>query len=139
MQRSVNTLTAILVVLGWWRSFAAYPLLPRRIPIHFNILGRPDGWGARWMVWLLPLLTSIMAILWLAGLVGRHNIRLTPASSLPSSLLLLVVVGGLLYINERIVDCAKGEAEGLGLVFLPVFLLLASGLSIWLSMTGAGK
>jgi hypothetical protein len=37
--------------------------LPERIPIHFDALGRPDGWGSPAMLVLLPAITLIIYLL----------------------------------------------------------------------------
>lgn len=136
MYRIVNTLSVILVIGGWWRATAAYENLPHRIPIHFNLLGRPDGWGGRWMIWFLPFLSLVLSALWLFAFAGLRGARVTTAGRLPSSLLLLAIVGSFLYINQKIVDCAVGESSGLGWGFLPLFLLLIFGLSTWLTIVG---
>jgi uncharacterized membrane protein len=43
--------------------------LPERIPIHFDFAGRPDNWGGRWTILLLPLITA--GLYALLGVVGR--------------------------------------------------------------------
>ena len=49
----------------WWRAAAWYPRLPERIPIHFDIAGKPDGWAVRSLVtWFsLPGLSLVMTLL----------------------------------------------------------------------------
>ncbi|MBK8229529.1 MAG: DUF1648 domain-containing protein [Candidatus Eisenbacteria bacterium] len=42
------------LVAGYWTQ------LPERIPTHFGASGRPDGWGGRSMLLLLPLVTLVM-------------------------------------------------------------------------------
>jgi uncharacterized membrane protein len=37
-----------------------YPYLPERVPIHFGITGRPDNWGPKWMIWLMPVLSLVL-------------------------------------------------------------------------------
>jgi hypothetical protein len=32
----------------------AWPLLPEKIPQHFDLAGRPNRWGGRGSVWVLP-------------------------------------------------------------------------------------
>ncbi|MDR0898369.1 MAG: DUF1648 domain-containing protein [Oscillospiraceae bacterium] len=40
-----------------------YPTLPDTIPIHFNFSGEADGFGGRWNIFLLPMLTSPESLL----------------------------------------------------------------------------
>jgi len=37
-----------------------YSALPDRIPTHFDGSGKPDGWGTKESVWLLPALGSLL-------------------------------------------------------------------------------
>ncbi|NBO63429.1 MAG: DUF1648 domain-containing protein [Acidobacteria bacterium] len=139
MHRFVNTLTVLLLTVCWWRACASYRVLPARIPIHFNLLGRPDGWGARWMIWFLPTLALGIACFWLSGFTGFGLSSASTQQQLPNSLLLMCIVGGFVFINQRIIDCAKGESDGLSRAFLPIFLMLIMGLSAWISRVGTSR
>ena len=33
-----------IVVLGFVAAFAIYPMLPEKVPIHWNIYGEVDNW-----------------------------------------------------------------------------------------------
>jgi uncharacterized membrane protein len=37
-----------------------YPYLPERVPTHFGFNGRPDQWGPRWTIWLLPVVGVVI-------------------------------------------------------------------------------
>lgn len=57
-------------------SAAAYPRLPARIPIHFDLAGKPDGWvGTSLLSWfLLPLIATAMAgFLFVMGRVSEYR------------------------------------------------------------------
>lgn len=44
-----------LTVAAWLTAAAAYPYLPDRVPIHWNIHGEVDGYGQKqWAVFLTP-------------------------------------------------------------------------------------
>jgi uncharacterized membrane protein len=54
---------ALLIIAAVVVSLYMYPSLPDRIPTHFGIDGKPNGWSSRfWGAWLVPL---IMALVWL--------------------------------------------------------------------------
>jgi uncharacterized membrane protein len=43
-------------------SVAVYPNLPQTVPTHWDMLGRPNGWGSRvWGAWVIPI---VMVLLW---------------------------------------------------------------------------
>ncbi|HET6882797.1 MAG TPA: DUF1648 domain-containing protein [Pirellulales bacterium] len=44
-----------LTVAAWVAALAAYPYLPEKVPIHWNIRGEVDGYGQKqWAVFLTP-------------------------------------------------------------------------------------
>lgn len=137
MHRFINSVSILVTLITWLNAFKAYHTLPARIPVHFNIIGRPDGWGGRWMIYFLPALSSIITPLWMLGFINFNGAKnLTLPMRLPYSFLLLTIVCGFFYINQKIKECARGEASGLGWGFLPIFLVLVLGMSGW--MTAAG-
>lgn len=143
MYRFVNTLTLFVLFDLWWRAGTILNRLPARVPIHFDILGRPDNWGGRRMIFLLPIIATIMTIAFMLGLTQFGQItrpkELTPHERLPLSLLILTIVTGFTFINRRIADCALGITDGLGRLFLPVFLAAVLGIGAWLSSLGIRK
>ena len=137
MHRFINSVSILVTLITWLNAFKAYDTLPARIPIHFNIIGRPDGWGGRWMIYFLPALSSIMTPLWMLGFINFNGAKnLTLPMKLPFSFLLLTIVCGFFYINQKIKECARGEANGLGWGFLPIFLVLVLGMSGWMTAVG---
>jgi uncharacterized membrane protein len=54
----------VLIAAAFAGSAIAYQFLPTRIPIHWNIEGKADGFGDKvWAVWLMPLTMLGMALL----------------------------------------------------------------------------
>ncbi len=56
----------VLSMLGVWAlALAAWPSLPERIPVHFDLHGRADGWVDRSPGWwfLLPALATAIGVL----------------------------------------------------------------------------
>lgn len=46
-----------------------FAILPERIPMHWNMAGEIDGWGGRWTVFIIPVLTYI-PLLFIAGVLS---------------------------------------------------------------------
>lgn len=66
MKRKLLWATWALIVLTCGATAAVYGWLPERIPIHWNIEGRVDGYGDReWAVWLTPGLAVLLNLLFL--------------------------------------------------------------------------
>jgi len=63
-----NRWTAPLLIAAMWAfALAAYPRLPARVPIHWNLRGEVDGWGGRGAAFLFPAIAlgiaGMMAVL----------------------------------------------------------------------------
>lgn len=58
-------LAQIVILLLYWKG------LDERVPIHFNLLGSPDGYGSKYVLWILP----IVSILLFAGLKSFRFIK----------------------------------------------------------------
>jgi uncharacterized membrane protein len=52
----------LIVAVAVIASAVVYPNLPVTVPTHWDMLGRPNGWGSRvWGAWVLPI---VMLLLW---------------------------------------------------------------------------
>ena len=60
LHRIFRVLTCFPVVL----SLLLCPLLPERIPAHYNLYGQVDRWGSRMEVLLLPLCCLVGGLIW---------------------------------------------------------------------------
>lgn len=61
-----------LAALAWvtWAALAGPDRLPSRIPTHFNLAGKPNGWGAPQMLLLFPVIAGLLYLLF--TWVDRH-------------------------------------------------------------------
>ena len=77
---------AALAVLAWvtWSALAGPARLPSRIPTHFNLAGKPDGWGTPEMLLGLPVVAAVLYVLitWVSRHPSAFNfpVRVTPAN-----------------------------------------------------------
>ncbi|MFZ9981752.1 MAG: DUF1648 domain-containing protein [Cyclobacteriaceae bacterium] len=53
----------ILILLFWVFTFFLFPIIPEDIPTHFNMEGKPDSFGSKTSVFLLPGIASVIFIL----------------------------------------------------------------------------
>jgi uncharacterized membrane protein len=47
MRKIYDVLNVVFLALTTYTVLSAYPRLPDRIPVHFNITGDPDRWGSK--------------------------------------------------------------------------------------------
>lgn len=72
MTRMYLAFGVVFTVGAWLAALAAYPYLPERVPIHWNIRGEVDGYGSKqWAAFLTPgvmvaLLALFRALPWLS-------------------------------------------------------------------------
>lgn len=113
--------------------------LPETIPRHFNAAGEPDGFSQKSIIWVLPTIGLIMYC-------GMFAINQYPhIFNYPTEIteenaerqyrnvtkmirtLNVIIAGSFLYIVYRTIRTALGGVNGLGTLFLPIFILLMFG------------
>ena len=112
-----------LIVIQSWGS------LPELVPTHFGISGRPDRWGRRWQIWILPVLAPVMYTVFS---VTTHTLPWSGLDShLPESLLrAMVPLKALIclelsYVSWMTVRVARKQAERLNSFLLLGMILLS--------------
>ncbi|RCR66179.1 DUF1648 domain-containing protein [Larkinella punicea] len=64
-ERLLNALTLLLLVGQVVLIIGYYAQLPETIPVHFGLAGKPDRWGGRGQLFIVPgLATFIFVIFW---------------------------------------------------------------------------
>ena len=133
----LESLAVVFLAIGWWIAFRSYPSLPERIPVHFGISGEADGWGGRWMIFLMPLIaTLIFALEWFLFSRAVGSPKMPTTMNLPLHFLLLELTGLFTYITWRISEVALERVNGLGVWFLPVVMLGMAGTIAWMVIAG---
>jgi uncharacterized membrane protein len=69
----LELVTLVLALAGFFVVQVNYGNLPERVPIHFGFSGRPDSWGARPTIWLLPALALVMYAVMTAAAVAADK------------------------------------------------------------------
>ncbi|MDX2029143.1 MAG: DUF1648 domain-containing protein [Blastocatellia bacterium] len=136
----INSLSVVVLLVGWWIAVSVYPRLPDRIPIHFGLSGEADGWGGRAMIFLLPAVQVGMALLFFFVFQHEHRATrpLSEAARLPLRMLTLEMQVMFTWLTWRISENAFGRAQGLSVWFLPVILLVLGATSAWMVVAGRG-
>jgi len=78
----MRALLLLSMLAVWALAAAAWPQLPARVPIHFDLSGRPDGWAARsaWWWFLLPALATTIGAM-MGWLLPRWMVAMARANS----------------------------------------------------------
>jgi len=56
-------LPLFLLFAGVYLAATYYPLLPSRIPTHFDFWGVPDGWGGKDSIFALPVINAVVYVI----------------------------------------------------------------------------
>jgi len=123
----IDALAIIMLILGWWVALSSYPRLPETIPVHFGFKGQADGWGGRWMIFLLPAVATLIFTLDLWIFTRPDAVARTPAEvALAIHLLIMEMTALFAYITWRMALVAFGKASGLGYWFWILLLAVMS-------------
>jgi uncharacterized membrane protein len=139
-------ITLVLVIL----PFAYYEDLPEQIPIHYCFRGLPDDFGNKTSIWALPVVgLVIFAGMTILNIFLVRNTGKKPSANNPEIISrenvsrLLQVIKLFLslafaYIVFQTIQISLERAEGLGVWFLPVFIVLMTFLPIIFLVRSAG-
>lgn len=120
-----------LVLAVWGFTITNYSILPETIPTHYNAAGQADGFGGRSTIFTLPLLATIlfvgMTILNRFPHIFNYPLNITQENAYIQysnatrlirylKLILIVIFGFIVFLT---IQNSKGEANGLGIWFLP--------------------
>lgn len=109
--------------------------LPNTIAVHFNYLGQPDGYGPKEVLFFMVGLAVVMQVTLSLGANNpkRANVpwKITEANREETMAMvkdLLITIKAeisvmLSYLLWAMVQCGLKQADGLGVYFLPIFLL----------------
>ena len=111
----------VLLVFLWGFTLVHFGDLPDRVPIHYDVLGKPDRYGSQSYVWGLPLLASILLII-LASFQKRMPLKEMEKEILGWLKISILLIFG--YIQFQSFLIALGRSNGLGPWFLPLSVAL---------------
>lgn len=132
--KTIEIIGWLLICAVWGLTILNYTSLPDIIPTHYNGAGVADGFGEKWMILTLPLVATVLFIgitiinkfphifNYPTEITAENALRqYTNATRLFRFLKLIVVlIFGL--IAFKTIQNGNGQAEGLGVWFLPLTL-----------------
>ncbi len=140
----------LLAHLSW--MLPRLPHLPAKVPVHFDWSGRPDRWGSRNELAVLPVVALVMYTLLtvIARLphLANYPIEITPENAAHQyrmttvmlSILKVEITWLLAFLGWKITRIAQGEASTLGTA-VPIVILASVLLTptVWLVLTLAAR
>jgi uncharacterized membrane protein len=139
LERILGIVSFVMVVMLWMYLFLCWSSIPDKIPSHFGVLGKVDSWGSKSSLIALPIVMTVlylmMTILSAFPQWYNYTVAITVENAEAQyenarTLMLwitLEIVAVFSYITWATVQVGLGNAKGLGLWFLPVFLVAIFG------------
>jgi len=139
LERFLEGLAAIGLAWLLVQVVSAWPRLPERIPHHFGLSGKPDAWGGKRVLVLLPAVGAGLYILltvvsffphkfnYLFEITVENAERQYRIARLMITAIKAEVVWLFAYICALTIRVALGKAEGLSTAFAPVILTVVLG------------
>ena len=59
---AIEKISMLLLIFIWAFTIFSYIKLPEIVPIHFDASGKPDSYGNKWTLFILPLIASVLYI-----------------------------------------------------------------------------
>ena len=127
MTRKIFLLEILLTAIALATIAIAYRSLPATIPIHWDLDGRPNGFGPPWTLFLLGpgLMAAIMLLTWLLPWLSPKNFQIEAFRTTFNQIMFLVF-GLLSYISALMIWSGLGHTLDTGRAIVGgVCLLLA--------------
>ena len=133
-----DIITAIVYLAGIVYTVIIWSQLPDQVPAHYNGAGEIDRWGSKWELILLPVIAALLAVFmsFLEKHPEWHNyIKLNENNiefQYKNSRLLLNVLKNecvllFVFLTFKTEQVALGNADSIGIAFLPIFLIVLFG------------
>jgi uncharacterized membrane protein len=136
MSRPYWIIAILLTISAWALAAWVYPGLPQRVPTHWNIEGKVDGWGDKsWATFLMPgmMVVFLVFFAFLPALSPRHF----EVDSFRSTYLYIMVLATafLAYMNGVILLATWQELRE-GNKFMDIGRAMIGGLFLFFAFLG---
>ena len=136
MSRPYWIIAGLLTLAAW--AFAAwlYPSLPQRVPTHWNIEGKVDGWGDKsWSTFLVPgmMIAFLILFAFLPALSPKH---FEVDSFRSTYLYIMVLITGLFAYMNGVILLATWQEVREGPKFMDIGRAMIGGMFLFFALLG---
>ena len=136
MSRPYWIIAGLLTLSAWALAAWLYTSLPQRVPIHWNIEGKVDGWGDKsWATFLMPGTMTGMLILFafLPALSPKH---FEVDSFRSTYLYIMVLTTGLFAYMNGVILLATWQEVREGSKFMDIGRAMIGGMFLFFALLG---
>jgi uncharacterized membrane protein len=139
LERILGIVSFVMVVMLWVYLFMSWPSIPDKIPAHFSFLGEVDSWGSKISLIAFPIIMTVLYLMLtiLSAFPQYYNYAVVITAENAAAQyenartfmlwLALQLVAVFTYITCAMIQVGLGNTKGLGLWFLPLFLVVMFG------------
>ena len=125
----------ILILLLWIKVIRAYSALPEIVPKHYGFSGKPDAYGSKINIFLLPSVGTVLFILlyvlayfphafnYPLKLTEKNVVTVYKSATRFIRVLNLYIVFAFYVISYKSLEVAQQRANALGVVTVPVLII----------------
>jgi uncharacterized membrane protein len=136
MSRPYWIIAGLLTLAAWALAAWLYPSLPQRVPTHWNIEGKVDGWGDKsWATFLVPAMMIAFLVLFafLPALSPKH---FEVDSFRSTYLYILVLLTALFFYMNGVILLATWQEVREGPKFMDIGRALIGGMFLFFALLG---
>jgi uncharacterized membrane protein len=134
--KSLEMLGWFILIMFWILTILNYSNIPGTIPTHFDLTGKPDGFGDKSSIFILPVISSVlyigMTILNRFPHIFNYPTKITNQNAerqytIATKLiryLKLIIVFTFSTIGLMTSLISNNKLSGLGILFLPLYLVI---------------
>ena len=136
MSRPYWIIAGLLTLAAWALAAWLYTSLPQRVPIHWNIEGKVDGWGDKsWATFLMPGIMIGMLMLF-AFLPALSPKQFEVDSFRSTYLYIMVLITGLFAYMNGVILLATWQEVREGPKFMDIGRALIGGIFLFFAFLG---
>ena len=136
MSRPYWIIAGLLTLAAWALAVWLYPSLPQRVPTHWNIEGKVDGWGDKsWATFLMPGMMIAFLILF-AFLPALSPKQFEVDSFRSTYLYIMVLTTGLFAYMNGVILLATWQEVRAGPRFMDIGRALIGGIFLFFAFLG---
>lgn len=126
---STNVICGIIILYMFYLIMDNFGKLPDRVPVRFDISGKPIGYFGKFIVFVFPVVNIGLMIMFNvmsnADTANREMINFSPLLGIIYNFMILSIIWILGFFLQRILESVKSDFDNLGKISrLPIMLLL---------------
>lgn len=139
LEKILGIIAILGIIVTWIYVIVSWKNIPQQIPNHFGFSGNPDSWGRKGSILFLPIVASLLYILlsvtsrfpqyfnYMVDITEENSERQYQNARMLMSWMTVEITTVFLCLECQSIQVAMNKSTGLGVWFLPVFLIAFFG------------